>query len=535
MNTILKTSYILFCLIFITNAFADCSDYVPGQVLVKLKQSNTSQKKRLQTQMKAATLKRFKNLNLELWELATCYKKDEVKAIIEKYKNHPGIEYIEPNYIFKILDVKQESATNELIDRVYKTSNTIPNDSIFQYQWNLHNTNQLGDNSNIDIKAMQAWDTTTESASVKVAILDTGIDYGHEDLVDNIYQNLDEDADGDGQVLVFENGIWIFDPDDENGVDDDGNGYIDDFVGWDFGDNDNEPYDGRVNGHGTQVAGIIGATGNNNIGVTGISWKVQMAALKIFKSSGASCSDIIAALNYAVSEGFTVSNNSYGSTDCESESISLRFAIQNAQSNDHLFVAAAGDYGNNNDDFPNYPSSYDLDNIISVSAITNLGGDIASNYGASTVDIAAPGYKIWTTMPNSSYGLFATTSAATPHITAACALIKQLNSDYSANQIKMVILQNAEVIPDLSGTCVSNGYLNLQAAINGIICLDYNTLDNQTLSGIQTYKSLQLTSSNGTISDGANIKLKSENTVALDINFEIEQEANLEIGIEVCD
>jgi len=468
MNTILKTSLTLICLLFIADTYADCSDYVPGQVLVKLKQNNTTKKTSLKTEMKAATLKRFDKLNLELWELRGSQKKVDVKAVVEKYKHHPNIEYIEPNYLFRLPEMIEEVDAIQPISKVYKTSDTTPNDPRFTEQWNLRNTNQLGDNSNIDINAMQAWNTASESPSVKVAILDTGIDYGHEDLVDNIWQNLGEDDDGDGQVLVFQDGYWVFDPHDINGIDDDGNGKVDDFVGWDFADNDNNPYDSKVNGHGTQVAGIIGATGNNDIGVTGVSWGIEMAALRIFNSRGASCSDIIEALNYAVKMGFTISNNSYENTNCEDESISLRDAIEDAQNYDHIFVAAAGNFGTNIDKFANYPSSYVLDNIISVSAITNFGGitgSIMSNYGANTVDIAAPGYKIYTTKPNNFYGYFAQTSAAAPHITAACALIKYLSPTYSASQIKLAILQSAEITPELEGTCVSNGYLNLHAAL----------------------------------------------------------------------
>lgn len=469
MSTLLKTNFILLCLIFIfVDGFGNCSDFVPGQVLVKLKQSNTSQKTSLQTQLKAATLKRFDHLDLELWELTGSQKKDDVNAIIEKYKDHPDIEYIEPNYIFSLPEMIEEVDAIQSALKIHKTSDTNPNDPRFLEQWNLHNTNQLGDNSNIDIRAREAWNTVTESPYVKVAILDTGIDYGHEDLVKNIWQNSGEDTDGDG-VLVFQNGYWVFDPDDENGIDDDGNGYIDDFVGWDFGDNDNNPFDSKVNGHGTQVAGIIGASGNNDIGIAGISWNVQMVALKIFNDSGASCTDIIEALNYAVSMSFPISNNSYNQTNCESESISLYDAIQNAQNNEHIFVAAAGNNGSDNDEFENYPSCYDLDNIISVSAMTNFGGltgNITSNYGESTVDIVAPGNKIMTTAPNNSYHYFAQTSAATPHVTAACALIKHLNPNYSVSQIKMAIIDNAEITPDLSGTCVSGGYLDLHAALN---------------------------------------------------------------------
>jgi len=317
------------CCFFYTIIFSQQINYNPQELIVKRKSSATYAKKsELGKLLNAKKVGTFPNLNVEIWRVNSSQKKDIV-ALIEKYSDHPDIEYIEPNYIYSI-------------------HQTVPNESSFGDLWAMNNLGQYGGTFNADINAVEGWDIIKESPTVKVAVIDTGIDWGHPDLVDNIWQNSGEDADGDGHVLEWNGSEWIFDPGDENGIDDDGNGYIDDFVGWDFNDNDNDPYDG--NSHGTHVAGIIGARGDNGIGVTGVSWKVQLAALKFLSDEGhGSTINAIAAINYAVDMGMQISNNSWGGAGF---STALHSAIQNAATQNHLFIAAAGNEGRDTLFFP---------------------------------------------------------------------------------------------------------------------------------------------------------------------------------------
>ncbi|MEO1589646.1 MAG: S8 family serine peptidase, partial [Bacteroidota bacterium] len=166
-------------------------------------------------------------------------------------------------------------------------ANSLPNDPMLEDQWFHNNQGQSGGTLGKDIAMNQAWDVETGDQGIVVGVLDSGIDWKHPDLIDNIWQNLAEDADGDGVVLVWNGSSWIFDPDDENGIDDDGNGYVDDFIGWDFVNGDNNPMDDHESGHGTHVAGLIAASGNNGIGISGVAWNAQLMGLKILSETGA--------------------------------------------------------------------------------------------------------------------------------------------------------------------------------------------------------------------------------------------------------
>ena len=189
----------------------------------------------------------------------------------------------------------------------------VSNDPDVNNQWYLQNTGQNGGLANADIGVSDLWTQEVGNDSIVVGIMDSGIDWKHPDLVENVWQNLAEDIDGDGTVLFWNGSSWEFDPDDENGIDDDGNGYIDDFIGWDFVNNDNDPSDDHFSGHGTHISGIIGAKGNNGIGVSGVAWNVSLMALKFLDSNGLGyTSDAILALSYATKMGAHLSNHSWG-------------------------------------------------------------------------------------------------------------------------------------------------------------------------------------------------------------------------------
>lgn len=318
-----------------------------------------------------------------------------------------------------------------------------PNDTNYNQMFALNNTGQTGGTADADMDAPEAWDLATGTGSVVVADLDTGTQLDHPDLIQNIWVNPGEIAG--------------------NAVDDDNNGFVDDINGWDFVNNDNDPSDD--NGHGTHTAGTIGARGNNGQGVTGVIWNTKIMTLKVFNAGGGGAqSNAIAALNYAVAKGVKVSNNSYQFGTAFSNAFFT--AISNARTQGHIFVAAAGNFAQDNDVVLLKPASYDLDNIISVAATTHTD-DLASfsSYGATTVDIGAPGENILSTVMGSGYGLNSGTSMATPQVAGAVALVKDRFPGLTYDDVITKIYNAVDLIPSMTTKVKTNGRLNLFKAL----------------------------------------------------------------------
>ena len=324
----------------------------------------------------------------------------------------------------------------------------LPNDPSFASAWGLANTGQSGGLPGNDIGATRAWDFTTGSRSVVVAVIDSGIDLTHPDLAANLWVNPGE-IPGDG-------------------IDNDGNGFVDDVHGWDFVDHDGVPQDGF--GHGTHVAGIIGAVGNNGIGVTGINWQVSIMALRIQDDRGAgTTSSVIAALRYATmmrrDHGVMIvaSNNSWEAP--AGYSSVLEQVIREHGEAGITFVAAAGNRATDTDLTPKYPGGYDLPNVITVASLTPQGVLAASsNYGATTVDVAAPGTAIQSTYKNGGYGILSGTSMAAPHVTGVAALLAAARPEIGVGEIRSAILGTATPLDSLAGK-VASGRLNAWAAV----------------------------------------------------------------------
>ena len=346
----------------------------------------------------------------------------------------------------------------------YRTQ-SVPNDPGFAEQWALQNTGQTGGPLGLDLRATDAWSFTTGSADVTIAVLDAGIDWRHPDLVDNLWQNLAEDADGDGRVLEWDGSRWVFDPGDENGIDDDGNGYVDDFIGWDFVNDDNDPSDDHRFGHGTHVGGIIAARGDNGLGIAGVSWRSRLMPLKFLDVTGSGFTgDAIAALQYARQMGADISNHSWGGG---LYSQALRDELLLAEQAGLLCVAAAGNnFGNDNDAAPLYPASYDLDNVIAVSA-TDPVDSLApfANRGLSSVDLCAPGYGIYSTLPGGDYGYLNGTSMAAPFVSGALALLLSQQPGLGPAELRQRLLRSVRPTPGLRGTCATEGRLDLLALV----------------------------------------------------------------------
>jgi Ca2+-binding RTX toxin-like protein len=331
-----------------------------------------------------------------------------------------------------------------------------PNDTSYASLWGLENTGQSGGTVDADIDAASAWDHTVGDRSVVVAVIDTGVDYNHPDLAENIWTNPGEVA-GDG-------------------IDNDGNGFVDDIHGWDFANDDNDPMDDH--NHGTHCAGTIGAVGNNAKGVVGVNWNVSIMAMKFLTASGSGYdSDAVASLNYVAmmsDRGTNVraTSNSYGGGGYNSQMAS---AITTQRDLGILFIAAAGNAAANNDVVANYPSNYDLDNVIAVAATSRTDALASfSNYGATTVDLAAPGVSILSTTRNNTYSTFSGTSMATPHVAGAAALAWSLQPDVAYDDIRDAIFAGVDPIASLNGIVVTGGRLNANNTLNYLL---QNSLD----------------------------------------------------------
>ncbi len=327
-----------------------------------------------------------------------------VSQKIEQVRADASVVYAEPN--FKV--------------QSFRT----PNDPNYASLWGMRNTGQTGGTPGADISAEDAWDRTTGSMTPIVAIIDSGIDYRHPDLAANMWEG----------------------------------------IGYDFANDDDDPMDDH--GHGTHVAGTVGAVGNNGVGVAGVAWRTRLMALKFLTAGGGGFTDdAIAAIEYAVANGAKISNNSWGGYGY---SQALFDAIQAAGNAGHLFIAAAGNSNFSNDILPAYPASYPLPNIISVASMDHNGNrSTFSNYGVNTVHLAAPGSSIFSTMPNSSYGSMSGTSMAAPHVAGVASLVLSQNPGASYTALRAAILNSVTPASNWVDFVMTGGLLNAGGAVGG--------------------------------------------------------------------
>lgn len=392
---------------------------------------------------RGANSKRFQNiLGGRLAKLT--YKTGDIHVLMKRLRKHPAIESVELDY---------HIAVNEPV--------SVVNDDKYDKLWGLKNTGQtltIGDRESTgiagaDIDAETAWQTTTGSKEVVVGVIDTGVDYTHEDLVNNMWTN-----------TLELNG--------EDGVDDDGNGYVDDIYGWDAFDNEGDPMD--EGGHGTHVAGTIGAEGNNGVGVVGVNHNVSIVGCRFLGPNGGATSGAIACLDYMVGlknsgVNIKITNNSWGGGGY---SKALEDAISANNDAGILFVAAAGNSARDNDQSDYYPSNYDVPNVMSIASTTNKD-DMSgfSQWGLTTVDMGAPGSDIASTYPmalqggNPGYVWMSGTSMATPHVSGVAALIASLDEDVTVAEMKDILMNSGDPIDALAGKTVSGKRLNAANAV----------------------------------------------------------------------
>lgn len=398
------------------NAVAATPEAVPGEYIVKFKDDvvATSSIQQLSRELGSYIKDTIPGQNIVVIKRPVF----EIQSnAVKMLAQHPNVDIVEPNYIYRI--------------------NKMPNDPMLGQLWGMINTGQPDSQrregiAGIDIGAQQAWDITTGSKDVIVAVIDTGVNYNHPDLKDNMWTNA---AELNGEA----------------GVDDDGNGIIDDIHGASFvtaAKPTGDPLDDH--GHGSHCSGTIGATGDDGKGIVGVAWNVRIMGVKFLSANGSGSLDgALKAIDYATSHGAKILSNSWGGGGY---SETLKQAIERSNSAGTLFVAAAGNESNNNDSNPTYPATYDVPNILSVAAIDNRG-QIASfsNYGKTKVHVGAPGVNILSSTKGDKYDSWSGTSMATPHVSGMAVLLASAEPALSGVEMKERIIATSKPLPGLRG------------------------------------------------------------------------------------
>lgn len=387
-------------------------EHVPGELIIKLR----GPEEQLLQRYSAAKIQTFEE------NLVHIKVNGDLGDALEQLTLDPEVAYVAPNHVYHLQEETRE-----------------PND-LKPELWGLHNTGQNGGTPGADISAREAWTETvgTRNQGPLIAVIDTGIDYNHPDLKANIWTNPNEIP---------------------NGKDDDFNGVIDDIHGYFPQGGSGDPLDGHS--HGTHCAGTIAADGNNGEGVVGVNWQAELMGVKIFSDACSTTADaILKGLLYANKMGARLTSNSWGGGP-PNEALEEAFASSKA-----LHIAAAGNKGRDNDKAAHYPSNYDMPNMVAVAA-TDRNDRLArfSNYGAQTVDLAAPGVEIYSTEPNGQYDYKSGTSMATPHVTGAAALVLNKLPDISNEELKTRLTWSTDPVTGLAGKVASGGRLNVARAL----------------------------------------------------------------------
>jgi subtilisin family serine protease len=432
-------------------------NYVPGEIIVKFKKNQQSSFLRNES-IKNLGISLKRNMHLKYDQISVLKidqdkSKIKLEEVIKQLKSNPQVEYAEPNFIYSVNPIR---ANNFSIKKMDPTSIDImttqaPDDPKFNDLWGMRNTgsNEPKGSAGIegaDINALNAWDLTKGSKNIKIAVIDTGVDYNHPDLKNNTWINT---AELNGKP----------------GVDDDGNGYIDDIHGYDFANNDADPMDGH--GHGTHCSGTIGAVHNNKIGVSGVMNDVTIVPIKFLGDDGSgTLESAISAIDYATNLNVDLMSNSWGGGGF---SQALYDAIKRASDKGIIFTAAAGNESSNNDVTPSYPASYKLPNIVSVAA-TTAQNNLAyfSCYGKSSVHIAAPGHNILSTVNKGGYEIMSGTSMATPHVSGVIGLLLSKEGRMPHDQMRDRVMMTSVPVAALRGKTITAGRIDAYNLLSDI-------------------------------------------------------------------
>lgn len=413
-------------LIAICKASAAAPEAVPGEYVVQLKSSTIkTMSAKLLAKSLNAQIKRFvPNTDIVVLKMKD---KGDPKLTVASLLENDSILFAEPNYI-------------------YRVSRT-PNDPELGKLWGLINSGQADSSkaagvAGVDIGAEKAWDIQTGNQDLVVAVIDTGMDYNHKDLKANAWTN---EAELNGKT----------------GVDDDGNGFVDDIHGYDFVNRDGDPMDDH--GHGSHCSGTIGAKGDDNAGIVGVAWNVKIMGVKFLSKDGSGSLDAaVESIKYATKMGVKVMSNSWGGGGY---SEILKNAIQEASDKGIVFTAAAGNHSGNNDETPSYPASYNVPNVISVAAVDNRGSlAYFSCFGRQSVHVAAPGVNIFSSIP-SGYDSWSGTSMATPHVTGVVALLLSQEPNLTPEEVRNRLVKTSKPLAGLKGKVASNGLIDAYFAL----------------------------------------------------------------------
>lgn len=419
-----------------SRAAAQSRQYVPGELLVRLKQEGPTLADDVFSDYGSDVVERFEfatpaPLGHSGADIVRVKLPSDltVEEAVQRLKQDGRVDFAEPNYRYQLSEVTRHQET------------TTPND-LNRKLWGLHNEGQDGGRAGADISAVEAWEITQGDRSVQgplIAVVDTGIDYTHPDLAANMWTNPGE-IPGDG-------------------IDNDNNGVVDDVHGYNAFHQTGDPMDGHS--HGTHCAGTIGGVGDNGLGVVGVSPQAKLMAVKIFSDKGESTSaSILRGLLYADKMGADITSNSWGGGPYN-EAVKEAFL-----SSDALHVVAAGNDKVDNDAIDYYPANYEIDNMIVVAASDRRDQRAAfSQWGATKVDVTAPGKDIWSTTPNGRYASYSGTSMATPHVSGVAALVASAFPDASALEIKDRIIYGSDKVRELTDLSVSDGRVNAAAAL----------------------------------------------------------------------
>lgn len=454
----MKTKLALLALLLCTSSLSLAkksfrAPYVPGEIIVKLKPQKANL---FYNQVnKFGKLKRELNLLSGHFVVLKKSMNKDMDSVLDKLNKNPNVEYAEPNFIYSLDNTKV--TMNDYIKTKYNDiSLKKTSDKYFSKLWGLKNTGNNEPKPTLsspgtqgvkgaDINALKAWSITKGDKRIKIAVIDTGVDYNHKDLKNNMWVNQAE-----------KNGL--------PGVDDDGNGYVDDIHGYDFANKDGDPMDG--NDHGTHCAGTIAAE-HDTRGIAGVMADAQIVAVKFLTDEGSGkTDDAIAAVDYATKVGVDIMSNSWGGG---AYSQALKDAIVRANNAGIIFTAAAGNSASNNNNTPQYPANYQVDNVISVAAhdINDKLADF-SCFGSQTVHVAAPGENILSTTPGNTWQVFSGTSMATPHVSGVIGLYLARFGNQDPATLRDNLMKSSVYGVDYERKTISGGRVDAYNFLKGI-------------------------------------------------------------------